>query len=283
MKKDYEPSELEQLHQVLHEILTEIIRVCKLLDIPYFIQGGTAMGAYFENDIMAWDDDIDLGMTRDNYNRFLHEAPQVLGKDYFLAWFGSDPHSPFYFAKVRKNNTLFLEEICQKINMHHGIYIDIFPFDKISDNKRLERLQRKACNWINYCFVAKDIWPWRYFGKCDVDIPYKKSALDCLTTKIVSLLFPKSWLYKLLCKIQRAFNGHDTTYYNIVMMPKDQIAVDSIRHLQEMTFGPNTVTAPNDLEAYLHHHYGKNIQRIPPKEKQINHAPIALEFDTRKV
>ena len=117
MKKDYEPSELEQLHQVLHEILTEIIRVCKLLDIPYFIQGGTAMGAYFENDIMAWDDDIDLGMTRDNYNRFLHEAPQVLGKDYFLAWFGSDPHSPFYFAKVRKNDTLFLEEICQKINI----------------------------------------------------------------------------------------------------------------------------------------------------------------------
>src|SRR5574344_472221 len=108
MKYQYTHEDLDRLHKTLFEILGEIIRVCDALNIEYFVQGGSAMGIYFENDIMAWDDDIDIGMTRSNYNRFLREAPALLAPEYFLAWFGSDPHSPFYFAKLRKNCTLFL-------------------------------------------------------------------------------------------------------------------------------------------------------------------------------
>jgi lipopolysaccharide cholinephosphotransferase len=67
----YSESELEKLHKVLYEILGEIVRVCDILNIPYFIQGGTAIGAFFENAILPWDDDIDVGMTRENYERFL--------------------------------------------------------------------------------------------------------------------------------------------------------------------------------------------------------------------
>lgn len=76
--KEYTSEELKRLHEELYGILAEIIRVCTQLDIPYFIQGGTAIGAFFEQSILPWDDDIDIGMTRENYWRFLSEAPQVL-------------------------------------------------------------------------------------------------------------------------------------------------------------------------------------------------------------
>ena len=111
---EYAPEDLKRLHSELVTILKEIIRVCEILDIPYFIQGGTAIGAYFDQGIVPWDDDIDLGMTRDHYNRFLKEAPAVLAKGYFLQCFDTEPDTPFYFAKVRKDGTLFVQDICSK-------------------------------------------------------------------------------------------------------------------------------------------------------------------------
>ena len=63
----YKAEDLKRLHEELYRILAEIIRVCEVLDIPYFIQGGTAIGALYNQGIVPWDDDIDIGMTRADY------------------------------------------------------------------------------------------------------------------------------------------------------------------------------------------------------------------------
>ncbi len=279
-KKTYTSDELQALHVVLMEILAEIQRVCEQLSIPFFIQGGTAMGAYFENDIMAWDDDIDVGMTRDNYERFLKEAPAILDKRYFLAWFGTDPNTPFYFAKVRKNHTLFLESTCKDIAMHHGIYVDIFPFDKVPDNENLQARHRKLCNILNSWFMSKSFWPWRYFGHCSLAVPLPKGIIDCLITRIAVTLLPKQFIYQWLRRMQSRYNSSLSHNYNIVMTSVDHIPVADIAACRSIRFGNINVPAPDHLEDYLHHHYGPHIQRIPPKEKQINHAPLELSFQT---
>lgn len=276
----YSDAELKQLHAVLHSILAEIVRVCDILGIPYFIQGGTAIGAYYENDILAWDDDVDVGMTRANYNRFLKEAPAVLGKDYFLQWFGSEADTPFYFAKVRKNGTIFQEEICKDIKMHQGIYVDIFPFDKVPDNKRKQRLQRWVAYFLNECFVCKEVWPYRHFGKCALASPLKHNIVKTGLNRLMVSLFSKKRIYSWLCKAQTWYNDTDCTYYNIVIMRKDHIAVKDIEKPQKVRFGAIEVFAPADLDTYLHHHYG-NIQRYPPKEKRFNHRPLNLSFNTK--
>lgn len=111
MVKQYTPEELTQLHQVLYEILEEIVRICDKHNIPYFVIGGTAIGALYDKAILPWDDDIDIGMKREDYNKFLQIASQELREPYFLSWIHTDPHSPYYFAKVKKNNTLFVEDL----------------------------------------------------------------------------------------------------------------------------------------------------------------------------
>lgn len=103
MVKQYTPEELTQLHQVLYEILEEIVRICDKHNIPYFVIGGTAIGALYDKAILPWDDDIDIGMKREDYNKFLQIASQELREPYFLSWIHTDPHSPYYFAKVKKN------------------------------------------------------------------------------------------------------------------------------------------------------------------------------------
>ena len=62
----YNSDILRKLHAELYDVLGEVVRVCNQANIPYFIQGGTAIGAHFFEDIVPWDDDIDLGMTRPN-------------------------------------------------------------------------------------------------------------------------------------------------------------------------------------------------------------------------
>ncbi len=173
MVKQYTPEELTQLHQVLYEILEEIVRICDKHNIPYFVIGGTAIGALSEKAILPWDDDIDIGMKREDYNKFLQIASQELREPYFLSWIHTDPHSPYYFAKVKKNNTLFVEEMFKDVPMHQGIFVDIFPFDRIPNNKLLRKIQYEAVNFLKCCLMGKEVWLWKHFGKCQISNPHQ--------------------------------------------------------------------------------------------------------------
>ena len=84
LNKTYTKEELQQLHDTLYEILAEVSRVCEKLKIHFFLTGGSVIGAKFWQGIIAWDDDIDIGMKREDYEIFLREAPKILQKKYFL-------------------------------------------------------------------------------------------------------------------------------------------------------------------------------------------------------
>ena len=273
----YDKKDLARLHGELLDIMAEIIRVCEVCGIPYFIQGGTAIGALFNKGIVPWDDDIDIGMTRADYERFLQLAPQHLRPQYFLEWFGTERNTPFYFAKVKKNGTLFVEEMFRNMDIHHGIFVDIFPYDRIPDNKWLERLHRfRSRFWIN-CFIGKQIWLWRWCGRCEIDEPLPKSFVGCLAVRVVCSLLSRERIYAKMCRVLGAYNGRDCKRVNIARMPKDQIPRADIENPVMMPFGGMTVRAPRNIESYLRHHY-PNLRPELPEEEQINHAPYRLSF-----
>lgn len=278
----YDKKDLARLHGELLDIMAEIIRVCDVCGIPYFIQGGTAIGALFNKGIVPWDDDIDIGMMRADYERFLQLAPQHLRPQYFLEWFGTESNTPFYFAKVKKNGTLFVEEMFRNMDIHHGIFVDIFPYDRIPDNKWLERLHRfRSRFWIN-CFIGRQIWLWRWCGRCEIDAPLPKSFVGCLAVRTVCLLLSRERIYAKMCRVLGAYNDSDCKRVNIVRMPKDQIPRADIENPVMMPFGGMTVRAPRNIESYLRHHY-PNLRPELPEEEQINHAPYRLSFGDEDV
>ena len=273
----YNSDILRQLHRELHDITREVVRVCDELGIPYFIQGGTAIGAHFFEDIVPWDDDIDLGMTRENYERFLAEAPKHLREGYVLQEFTTEPNTPFYFAKVRKQGTKFVESEWVGLNISEGIYIDIFPYDLIPDSPAKERAQRRRVRfWVN-CFMAKSVWLWRWFGKANNGVVMPKSWLSCLAIRLVTLLMSKERIYRRLRRELTKYNSTNASRYNIVRMPKDMIQRTAIENPERRKFGDMELLAPSDLESYLRNHYG-DIQKWLPEEKRLNHAPEILQF-----
>lgn len=273
----YNSDILRHLHGELKETLREVVRVCEVADIPYFIQGGTAIGSHFFDDIVPWDDDIDLGMTRENYERFLKEAPALLDKQYTLQEFTTERDTPFYFAKVRKVGTRFVESEWVGLHIAEGVYIDIFPYDLIPDDETLARRQRKRVGfWIN-CFMAKSVWLWRWLGKANNSVVFPKSFISCLAIRTVSAVLSKERIYNILNRELTRYNNTSATRYNIVRMPKDMIAVEAINSLEPRKFGDMEVMAPANLEVYLRSHYG-DIQKWLPEDKRLNHAPEVLWF-----
>lgn len=281
--KQYTPEELTQLHQVLYEILEEIVRICDKHNIPYFVIGGTAIGALYDKAILPWDDDIDIGMKREDYNKFLKIAPHELKKQYFLSWINTDSHTPYYFAKVKKNNTLFTEEMFKDVPMHQGIFVDIFPFDRIPDNKLLRKIQYETVNFLKCCLMGKEAWLWRHFGKCQISNPTNRGAATCLLNRIVDSILPKKTIYRLMVAVQSCFNSWKTRYYNNVITTTDHVLETSLNHLQPIKFGPLCLKAPDRLEDFLRHNY-PSLHRYTKEEqdKINNHYPAALSFNIQK-
>ena len=276
----YNTDILRLLHDELRDVLRETVRVLDEAGIPYFIQGGTAIGAHFFDDIVPWDDDIDLGLTRENYERFLREAPALLGEGYVLQEFTTEPNTPFYFAKVRKVNSRFVEREWVGLPIAEGIYVDIFPYDLIPDDPKLERRQRRKVKfWVN-CFTAKSVWLWRWFGRANNGVVMPKSMASCTAIRLVTMVMSKRQIYDRLNRELTRYNNTQASRYNIVRMPKDMIARSAIESPELRRFGDMELWAPSNLESYLRNHYG-DIQKWLPEDKRLNHAPEVLHFGRR--
>ena len=120
-------------------LLKSFISVCEKLNLRYYIVGGTLLGAVRHKGFIPWDDDIDVGMPREDYEIFIQKGQALLPDGYFIQSYISDPEYPNCFAKLRDSNTTYWETSAKNINMNHGVFIDIFPQDYYPDNKKREK------------------------------------------------------------------------------------------------------------------------------------------------
>ena len=274
---NYKEEELGRLQEALYATLSEVDRICRKHGIRYFVTGGTAVGAYFWQKILPWDDDVDVGMMRPDYERFAQIAQEELGDKFFLQTPDTEPHTPFYFMKVRMNGSRFSEATFKHIKMHQGIYVDIFPFDKVPKQKWLERLQNKVVFFFNGLFIATEIWQWKHCGKCDIPEPRKRGWLPCFFTRLLITLLSKRLIYKIMYRVQTAFNGKNLPLCKNIITKSERVPIEDIEKAQIVTLGPLQVSAPRDLLLYLNNHYG-SVRKDIPDEMKVSHRPEELVF-----
>lgn len=131
-----------QHQQALLELLKAFDRVCKQLNIPYVLFAGTMLGAVRHQGFIPWDDDLDVMMLREDYERFLREANAVLDGERFFLQKEFSQHWPMFFSKLRLNGTTCLEKYHPRDpKIHQGIYIDIFPCDAAAATELGRKMQ----------------------------------------------------------------------------------------------------------------------------------------------
>ena len=271
--------ELKELQKVLLDILKEVKRVCDENNIDYFIIGGTALGAVRHKGFIPWDDDIDIGMTRDNYEKFIKIANTKLSEEFFLQTMETEEETPFYFAKVRKNKTKFIEKYVKDINMNHGIFIDIFPYDKIPNDTKLRKRQQRKVNILANMFIAK--------STCEINSEIK-TVKDILKNCIRRLLhyilipFPKKLIYNQLNKECKKYSEEECSKISFVKYGYLTIDIDSVNNLKyeegsQISFEGVIVKCPRKITQYLNNQYG-DFMKLPKKEDRKGHRPYILEL-----
>lgn len=140
-------AEMKAVWKVLLDILEEFIRICEKYNLKYCLDGGTILGAVRHKGFIPWDDDIDVSLSRSDFNRFLEIAKNELSPKYFLQYGTTDPEHYQAFACVRDNKTSAIDLAWVRAGKRHsmGVGIDIFPFDYIPE--RLSDMKWKM--WWN--------------------------------------------------------------------------------------------------------------------------------------
>jgi len=142
-----ETATTEEHQAALYTLLEEFDRVARALGTPYFLFAGTLLGAVRHRGFIPWDDDLDVIMMRDDYERYLCEAPALIGEKFFLQGEFKE-HWPMFFSKLRLNGTACLEKYYPKdMEAHQGVYMDIFPCDNAC-NSVLGRIIQFCCSKV---------------------------------------------------------------------------------------------------------------------------------------
>ena len=130
---------IKELQNCILNIAKYIHEFCKENNIDYCIMGGSALGAVRHGGFIPWDDDLDIFMTPTNYYKFRELFNQKGNKeDFYLQELGRDKKHLGY-AKLRLNNSTFIEDVVQDLDIHHGVYVDIMMLNNFPDNGILRK------------------------------------------------------------------------------------------------------------------------------------------------
>lgn len=265
--------EEEILHKIWEtelEILDVIHRVCIENNLKYSLAFGSLIGAVRHGGFIPWDDDIDIIMPREDYQKLLSLWRKYAPEDYMLQNKETNEDFTQNFTKIRKNHTTFLQDKNeQKKSYHKGIFVDITPCDRVPKGRLLRALQYAACA-INLLYSR---------GYISGDSGFIRLAEEVLL-KISPKIRQK--IRRLSERIIRLWNGNDTLEY---------ICSDTIqncrRYLPPELFDNNVLTQFQDKnyyiianpDSFLHVRYG-DYMKLPTEEEQVwKHHPIIIDFE----
>ena len=266
--------ERKELQLLELEIAKEIKRICDENNIEYFMIGGTLLGAVRHKGFIPWDDDIDIGMTNENYERFLEIAPSKLDCRFFLQCRLTDDNFAYPYAKVRMNNTHMHELVNAKVRMHDGIFVDIFPYDQCTENKATSKFYMMKLQLLSKCTLLKRGFDLNSITECKFSktINWFLKHFPASPTRVEQLLMNS---LKTSPKEKNTFYiERDGMFKGNFVFPKYLF-----NHLIELDFEDTTFKAPESYDAYLKRAYGNYMEFPPEREREIGHSVTGIILD----
>ena len=135
---------MDLLHQVDLDIVKEVVAICEKHGFTYFMLGGTMLGAVRHKGFIPWDDDIDLGIPRIDYEAFLKVAPKELSSHLKVVNYRTDPDYHYYITRILDTETKVEEKRIGNENRYTNASIDIFPIDVSAKPRALSQDTKKA-------------------------------------------------------------------------------------------------------------------------------------------
>ena len=268
-------NQLKRLQATELEILDEFVRVCELLGIEYFFECGSVLGAVRHEGFIPWDDDIDVGMMRNEYNLFLTNAPKYLGEKYYLESDLSEPNGVGLFAKLRNKNTVFDEGAENKVC--NGIFIDIFPHDYLPSAEEERKKVIKHAQILRWLHIIQTIKKRKVAKGRSLKWRVREGLLR--TVHPFLRIFPQNYFKNKMTRYVTQWNDAEkewlTCHYDA-----DPICMRSSEFfpLKKVSFCNHKYYVMNNTDMYLTQVYG-NYMSLPPEKARITHLPERIVFE----
>lgn len=261
--------DMNQIHSIQLGILQEVARLSAKYHLKYFMTGGSAIGAVRHHGFIPWDDDIDIGFTRHDFEKFIQVAPtELVTSDYLVEENRLNPRYEYDFAKVMTKDSQILERGREEAKAHNGIFIDVFPFDRLPADKS-QRLEQKTILQDILEEIRRRFYPDRFPSAATGHKPYTNMSLQDL--------------YDLRLKTMVQYDHHrDLPYVNLSSpydYAKETIFPSEMQRLIKMPFENLHVPVLAGYDSYLHRLYG-DYMKLPPVEKRIQRHILNATVDS---
>lgn len=274
--RTYPEEVLQKLQQAQRDIYRDFARVCQKYDLPFFAIGGTLLGAVRHQGYIPWDDDMDLGMLRKDWDRFLEVFDREMGGYNLIC---PERNGAFYsfVPKIEKKGTVFQPELAARSGQEVGIYIEVFVFENTSpdQNERKAQIKRvgKLRFWIFHLLVRS---------------PYSLERFPVSMIKNLAKRIVHGWARitgKTAEKLDKAYlvetvREEETgvvAYFSDWTTEDFLTKKEDLFPLQEVPFDDTTMPIPANARALLQKAY-INYEELPPEEDRWNHAPRYIRF-----
>lgn len=256
--------DIRKLQMLLLDAFKEVDRICKKYDIKYYMIGGTLIGAVRHKGFIPWDDDLDIGMMRCEYDRFLRYCPGQLTGKYFLQNYHTDVDFVPAVTRICINGTYIDDKYSRHLRFNKGAYIDIFPIDNAPDDEKLLKKHEDKIKRIDELM---------FYKTCTV---YKKGPLfaKLIAKKIIKiLLIPISFKYLQECRerVMKKYSQQETlrvcntaSKYNY---KKETMNRSIYGEPVLLEFEDARYYAPQNWDMYLKQIYG-SYMTLPPEGKR---------------
>lgn len=259
--------ELEKIKNIQIDILVEIDRICRENNIKYSLAYGTLLGAIRHKGFIPWDDDIDLMMLRDDYDKFLDIVKFNLSDKFYLTNFEDNSYYALPFAKVMAHGTVMKENSSKMSKAPNGVWIDIFPIDISPDNIELKKQQYKKSQRIKSILFCKKNYS---FGKKGLKLLFYRLR------KIIYLPISHKKLVSDFNKNAKRFiNNYKSADEVVCLCGNAGVRKATFKKIWfsnyiEMEFEGHKVLGIADYDSFLTHTYGKYMD-LPPEGERVPH------------
>ena len=278
--REYDEATLHRVQQTELSILKDFMRLCDDNGLRYFGMAGTGIGALRHGGFIPWDDDIDVGMPREDFDRFLALAKEQLSDRYTVMNVDENENYPLRTTRLMKKATKFREEALKDIDAELGIFLDLYPFDHISDDPKKRKKQMRQAFIYSKLLILRSIpRPVVGFGG------WKKKAAHAACTVVHGCMVllgisKKKLAQKCLEASTRHNDETDSEWMDFLCDTTPQMNLYRSRDLfplQKLPFEDVELNFPRDMHENLTGMYGDYMQ-LPPVEKRKNHFPYELDF-----
>lgn len=251
----------EELKFLQKQILKDIHKFCSQNSIRYSLALGTLLGAVRHGGFIPWDDDIDVMMPREDYERFISTYQHPI---YVVADLSTDKKYHLPFAKVSDSRTILIEEA--DVEPSFGVNVDIFPIDNVPDDE----------SEYNHFFRYK--WFWNYIQWAKILKTNKKRGVLknvlLIMAKAVLFLIPRSSVVKKIKTIATKYRYSDTNRMGLIVPDDNKYKWVMDKHVFdeyiEIKFEDMFVYSVKDYDTYLRAMYD-DYMKLPPVEQRVTH------------